>query len=43
VASTGLASAPQQAPTAATGTVDAGQEGYRLTEHIKRYYSSARA
>ncbi len=42
VASSGLASAPLQAPTSATGPVDASQDGYRLTEHIKRYYSTAR-
>ena len=42
VESTGLASAPEQAPVAATGPADADQDGYRLTEHIKRYYSTAR-
>jgi len=42
VASTGLTPASQQTAAAATGAADADQAGYRLTEHIKRYYSTAR-
>jgi hypothetical protein len=42
VASTGMVSAPE--PTAAVrgDKAETDREGYRLTEHIKRYYSTAR-
>ncbi len=44
VASTGIVSAPQQTAQAQAQPepVDHDQAGYRVTEHIKRYYSTAR-
>lgn len=42
VASTGVVSAPQQTAQAQPEPVDHDQAGYRVTEHIKRYYSTAR-
>lgn len=42
VASTGLTAAPEQTAAAAPAPADAEQAGYRLTEHIERYYSTAR-
>ncbi|NBQ90775.1 MAG: formate dehydrogenase [Betaproteobacteria bacterium] len=42
VASTGLASAPQQTAAAPSEAQQDGPAGYRLTEHIQRYYSTAR-
>ena len=42
VASSGVVSAPQQTAQAQPESADQDQAGYRLTEHIKRYYSTAR-
>lgn len=42
VASNGLTPAPQQTAVADPAAKDSSAEGYRLTEHIKRYYSTAR-
>ena len=42
VASTGIVSAPEQTAAAPSEPAQADQEGYRMTEHIKRYYSTAR-
>ncbi len=42
VASTGLTSAPQETAAAQPEPVSPDQAGYRLTEHIKRYYTTAR-
>jgi hypothetical protein len=42
VASTGLTQAPEQVASAQPEPANPDQAGYRLTEHIKRYYSTAR-
>ena len=42
VASSGLATAPQQTAAAPADQPQQDESGYRLTEHIKRYYSTAR-
>lgn len=41
VASSGLSTTPQQT-AAAVEQPQQDESGYRLTEHIKRYYSTAR-
>ena len=42
VSASSMVSAPEQTAAAPTEPAQADQEGYRLTEHIKRYYSTAR-
>ena len=42
VASSAVVSAPEQTAAAPSEPTHQDQEGYRLTEHIKRYYSTAR-
>ena len=42
VSSGGLASAPEQTASVEPTKTDDAAGGYRLTEHIKRYYSTAR-
>lgn len=42
VASSGVVSAPQPVAQTEPQPAEQDQSGYRLTEHIKRYYSTAR-
>lgn len=42
VASTAMVSTPEQTAAVSSGPAPADREGYRLTEHIKRYYDTAR-
>jgi hypothetical protein len=42
VASSAMVAAPEQSAAAPGDKAETDQEGYRLTEHIKRYYSTAR-
>ncbi len=42
VASSAVVSAPEQTAQAQPEPANPDQAGYRLTEHIKRYYSTAR-